>query len=83
MYRMFHNAVAFNQPIGNWDTSSVSQMYDICSMMLLRSVRISVHGILLMSPTWVSMFADAIAFNKAIGSWNISNVTNMGGMFWA
>ena len=82
---MFQNATAFNQNIGGWNVTNVTNMAG-----MFNGATIFNNGG--SSLTWSSgtgtskvtnmnsMFQNATAFNQNIGSWNISNVTNMGGM---
>jgi len=85
MSAVFQNATAFNQNIGGWNVTNVTSM----SGMFNGATAFNNGGAPL---TWSSgtgtskvtnmnsMFQNATAFNQNIGSWNISNVTNMGGM---
>jgi surface protein len=75
---MLSGADAFNQPIGNWDVSSVSSM----NGMFFRNTAFNqpignwdVSNVLEME----GMFREATAFNQPIGNWDVSNVTDMGG----
>jgi surface protein len=77
---MFSNALAFNQPIGNWNTSNVNNM----SFMFENAYNFNqpignwnTSNVTNMS--W--MFSNAHAFNQPIGNWNTSNVTRMDQMF--
>lgn len=70
--------INFNQPIGSWDVSNVSNM----SLMFYRSKfnqpigEWNVSNVTDMS----SMFHDS-HFNQDISGWDVSNVTDMVGMF--
>jgi surface protein len=78
---MFYEAAAFNQPIGAWDVSQVT------NMLLMFG-----HAVAFNQPigTWdvgavtcmESMFASTEAFNQPIGGWNVGSVTNMDYMFY-
>ena len=57
---------AFNQPIGNWDVSKVTNMKGMFN---------GAHAFM---EAW---FDGASAFNQPIGNWDVSQVTNMEGMF--
>ena len=79
MDRMFSTAVAFNQDIGNWNVSNVtnmSQMFggsnfnqDIGSWDVRNVTDMSL------------MFNNAATFDQNIDGWDVDNVTNMNGMF--
>jgi surface protein len=70
----------FNQPIGDWNVSSVTNMrgmFDKAS-----SFNQSIGDWNVSSVTDMEqMFLGASSFNQPIGDWNVSFVTNMQGMF--
>ena len=77
---MFNEATSFNQPIGNWNVSSVTNM----SFMFFGATSFNqpignwdVSNVTDMS--W--MFSGAGEFNQPLESWDVSSVTNMREMF--
>ena len=77
--RLFSNKTEFNQSIGNWDVSNVTNMYDtFYGTNFNQDISIwDVSNVRLMQGT----FAKS-QFNQPIGDWDISNVNNMRYMFW-
>ena len=70
----------FNQPIGSWDVSNVTNMFMMFYGAESFNQDISswdVSNVLYMQ----SMFYGASSFNQTIGGWNVSNVVSMAGMF--
>jgi surface protein len=84
---MFRSAGSFNQPIGNWNTSRVTTMYQ----MFFRTSPASVFNQNIGSwdvgnvTTMESMFANATVFNNggstSIDNWRPSSCTTMRNMF--
>jgi len=77
---MFYQAFSFNQPLENWDVSSVTSMnwmFQGASSFNEPIGNWNVSSVTNMH----SMFADASLFNQSLGNWNISSVTSMGDMF--
>ena len=80
MSRMFQDARAFNQNIGNWTVNLVADMSNMFSGASVFNQNIGgwdVSGVTNMS----SMFSGASVFNQNIGGWDVSGVTNMSSMF--
>ncbi|EFP97862.1 BspA family leucine-rich repeat surface protein, partial [Vibrio caribbeanicus] len=73
-------AASFNQPIGNWDTSIVSDMAGMFEGAASFNQPIGNWDT---SIVWrmKEMFSGAEAFNQPIGNWDTSNVLDMKGMF--
>jgi surface protein len=78
---MFNEAAVFNQNIGNWDVSNVTNMYGMFRE--ASAFNQNIGGWKVSNVTDMgTMFSQASAFNQNIGTWNVSNVTNMRSMFY-
>ena len=77
---MFDGATKFNQPIGAWNTSNVTDM----SSMFDGATKFnqSLNGWDVSKVTDMNfIFANTVSFNRDIGAWNTVNVTSMIGAF--
>jgi surface protein len=80
MSSIFEGASLFNQPIGSWNVSNVTNMSAMFAYASSFNQPIGYWNVSNVTKMG-GMFVSATAFNQPIGSWNVSNVTNMGGMF--
>ena len=81
LYINFNTDSPFNQTIGSWDVSNVtdmSGMFSGASSFNQEIVNWDVSNVTDM----VGMFDEASSFNQVIGNWDVSNVTNMEFMFY-
>jgi surface protein len=80
MISMFMYCKAFNQDIGNWNTSKVTHMKAMFYQADAFNQDIGSWDVSKVTQM-TSMFQIATAFNQDIGSWDTSNVTDMQFMF--
>ena len=71
----------FNQPIGSWDVSNVTNMRFMFYRAYLFNQEI-VNWDVSNVTDMVGMFQTATSFNQVIGNWDVSNVTDMEFMFY-
>jgi Mycoplasma protein of unknown function, DUF285 len=84
----FNLAAAFNQPIGGWSVSSVTDMSGMVSALLLlgwyslfwdgtlANNGTCTHGACL----FVIQFVKARSFDQPLGGWNVASVADMNSM---
>jgi surface protein len=77
---VFSGGSNFNQDIGSWNTSNVTDMQDMFQGASAFNQDIGSWDTSNVT-TMSKMFEGASAFNENICSWDVSNVTNMDGMF--
>jgi len=77
---MFYDSAVFNQPIGNWNTSSVTNMSNMFQQAGAFNQPIANWNTGSVT-NMAAMFLYATAFNQPIGNWNTGSVTNMSGLF--
>jgi len=80
MSQMFQDAALFNGSIGDWNTSSVTDMSDIFFEAVSFNQPLNSWNTSSVTDM-TSMFAFASSFNQPIGGWDTSSVTDMGVMF--
>jgi len=71
---------SFNQAIGGWDTSQVTNMEYMFAGAAAFNQDIGSWNTAQVT-NMRTMLSKAVAFNQNIGSWNTAQVTNMAGMF--
>jgi len=80
MKKMFYRAYKFNQPIGDWDVSKVTNMRMTFDQAIKFNQPIGdwdVSNVIDMQ----GLFNYGLEFNQPLGDWNVSNVINMQDMF--
>jgi surface protein len=75
MNGMFYNATSFNQPIGGWVVSSVTDMSGMFNNATSFNQDIGTWDVSSVY-SMGSMFANATSFNQDISAWNVSSVNN-------
>ena len=81
MWSMFNGATSFNQPLGNWDVSSVANMNNMFASAVAFNQPIGDWDVSSVTTMW-SMFNGATSFDQPLENWDVSSVTNMTNMFY-
>jgi len=77
---MFYNALSFNQPLNNWDVSSVTEMMDMFYGAEAFNQPLNNWDVSSVT-TMQGMFYGAVTFDQPLDNWDVSSVTNMVDMF--
>jgi surface protein len=77
---MFNGAAAFNQPIGDWDVSSLQNMNSVFRGAAAFNQPIGDWNVSSVTDM-AALFENAAAFNQPIGDWDVSSVRDMYMMF--
>ena len=80
MFGMFRHATAFNQDIGQWNVSQVTDMGEMFKDARAFNQPIGRWNVANVTDM-NKMFQNAAAFNKPIGNWNVSNGPNIEAIF--
>ena len=80
MNHMFYQASAFNQPLNNWDVSSVTDMLRMFYQASAFNQPLNNWDVSSVT-NMIGMFERASAFNQPLNNWDVSKVTVMGFMF--
>ena len=78
---MFHDATAFNQPIGAWNTGAITGMSLMFTGAIAFNQPIGSWNTSAVR-TMQQVFEGATAFNQPIGTWNTSLVNTMYQLFY-
>ena len=71
--------MAFNQPLNNWNVSSVLNMGDMFRRSTSFNQDISSWDVSSVT-SMLRMFSSALSFNQSLDNWDVSNVTSMSQM---
>jgi surface protein len=77
---MFYSASSFNQPIGNWNVSKVTNMIDMFNGAISFDQFIGNWNVINVS-NMSGFFANATSFNQPLNNWDVINVDKMHFMF--
>jgi surface protein len=79
-FSMFRGCTSFNSPIGNWDTSTITDMSSMFNGASAFNQAIGSWNTVAVT-AMNNMFQSAVSFNQNLSSWNVGQVTNMSNMF--
>ncbi len=77
---MFRSTELFNQPIGDWNVSNVTNMEGMLSYAYSFNQPLDKWNVANVT-NMKNMFEKSEDFNQPIGCWNVEKVTNLEGMF--